>query len=150
MPAYFDREDYNSNSSVNISDIPEITYLSTTEISVKISRVNMTAEPTIYSITYHENNSSGTAVSGTIQTVTRTTNPFTISGLTPGKQYGISVRAGVGSSYGNFVYRTFGMPLNYNFSGFSGIPLSTTVPLSSKSFLRLSNNSANPKDLPYQ
>jgi len=51
MPAYFDREDYNSNSSVNISDIPEITYLSTTEISVKISRVNMTAEPTIYSIT---------------------------------------------------------------------------------------------------
>ena len=146
MPAYFDREDYNSNSSVNISDIPEITYLSTTEISVKVSRVNMTAEPTIYSITYHENNSSGTAVSGTIQTVTRTTNPFTISGLTPGKQYGISVRAGVGSSYGNFVYRTFGMPLNYNFSGFSGIPLSTTVPLSSKSFLRLSNNSANPKD----
>jgi len=146
MPAYFDREDYNSNSSVNISDIPEITYLSTTEISVKISRVNMTAEPTIYSITYHENNSSGTAVSGTIQTVTRTTNPFTISGLTPGKQYGISVKAGVGTSYGNFVYRTFGMPLNYNFSGFSGIPLSTTVPLSSKSFLRLSNNSANPKD----
>jgi len=146
MPAFFDREDYNSNSSVNISDIPEITYLSTTEISVKISRVNMTVEPTIYSITYHENNSSGTAVSGTIQTVTRTTNPFTISGLIPGKQYGISVRAGVGSSYGNFVYRTFGMPLNYNFSGFSGIPLSTTVPLSSKSFLRLSNNSANPKD----
>ena len=146
MPAYFDREDYNSNSSVNISDIPEITYLSTTEISVKISRVNMTAEPTIYSITYHENNSSGTAVSGTIQTVTRTTNPFTISGLTPGKQYGISVKAGVGTSYGNSVYRTFGMPLNYNFSGFSGIPLSTTVPLSSKSFLRLSNNSANPKD----
>jgi len=146
MPAYFDREDYNSNSSVNISDIPEITYLSTTEISVKISRVNMTAEPTIYSITYHENNSSGTAVSGTIQTVTRTTNPFTISGLTPGKQYGISVKAGVGTSYGNLVYRTFGMPLNYNFSGFSGIPLSTTVPLSSKSFLRLSNNSANPKD----
>jgi hypothetical protein len=146
MPAYFDREDYNSNSSVNISDIPEITYLSTTEISVKVSRVNMTAEPTIYSITYHENNSSGTAVSGTIQTVTRTTNPFTISGLTPGKQYGISVKAGIGTSYGNFVYRTFGMPLNYNFSGFSGIPLSTTVPLSSKSFLRLSNNSANPKD----
>jgi len=146
MPAYFDREDYNSNSSVNISDIPEITYLSTTEISVKISRVNMTAEPTIYSITYHENNSSGTAVSGTIQTVTRTTNPFTISGLTPGKQYGISVRAGVGTSYGNYVYRTFGMPLNYSFSGFSGIPLSTTIPLSSKSFLRLSNNSANPKD----
>jgi hypothetical protein len=146
MPAYFDREDYNSNSSVNISDIPEITYLSTTEISVKISRVNMTAEPTIYSITYHENNSSGTAVSGTIQTVTRTTNPFTISGLTPGKQYGISVRAGVGTSYGNYVYRTFGMPLNYSFSGFSGIPLSTTTPLSSKSFLRLSNNSANPKD----
>ena len=146
MPAYFDREDYNSNSSVNISDIPEITYLSTTEISVKVSRVNMTAEPTIYSITYHENNSSGTAVSGTIQTVTRTTNPFTISGLTPGKQYGISVRAGVGTSYGNYVYRTFGMPLNYSFSGFSGIPLSTTIPLSSKSFLRLSNNSANPKD----
>ena len=146
MPAYFDREDYNSNSSVNISDIPEMTYLSTTEISVKISRVNMTAEPTIYSITYHENNSSGTAVSGTVQTVTRTTNPFTISGLTPGKQYGISVKAGVGTSYGNSVYRTFGMPLNYNFSGFSGIPLSTTVPLSSKSFLRLSNNSANPKD----
>jgi hypothetical protein len=146
MPAYFDREDYNSNSSVNISDIPEITYLSTTEISVKISRVNMTAEPTIYSITYHENNSSGTAVSGTIQTITRTTNPFTISGLTPGKQYGISVRAGVGTSYGNYVYRTFGMPLNYSFSGFSGIPLSTTIPLSSKSFLRLSNNSANPKD----
>ena len=146
MPAYFDREDYNSNSSVNISDIPEITYLSTTEISVKVSRVNMTAEPTIYSITYHENNSSGTAVSGTIQTVTRTTNPFTISGLTPGKQYGISVKAGIGTSYGNSVYRTFGMPLNYNFSGFSGIPLSTTVPLSSKSFLRLSNSSANPKD----
>ncbi len=146
MPAYFDREDYNSNSSVNISDIPEITYLSTTEISVKISKVNMTAEPTIYSITYHENDSSGFAVSGTIQTVTRTTNPFTISGLTAGKQYGISVRAGVGTSYGNYVYRTFGMPLNYSFSGVSGIPLSTTTPLSSKSFLRLSNNSTNPKD----
>jgi len=146
MPAYFDREDYNSNSSVNISSIPEITYNSTTEISVSVSKVNMTAEPTIYSITYHENDSSGIAVSGTIQTITRTTNPFVISGLTPGKQYGISVRAGVGSSYGNYVYRTFGMPLTYSSAGFSGIPIGTTIPVSSKSFLRLSNNSTNPKD----
>ena len=89
MAAYYEWETYNVSATTNISSVPEITFDSTTSISVKISKVNMTTEPVNYSVTYYKVNASGAAVSGTSQTVTKTSSPFTITGLSPNEKYGI-------------------------------------------------------------
>ena len=79
MAAYYEFESYRAGSAVNISSVPEITFDSTTSISVKISKVNMTAEPVNYSVTYYKVDAAGAMISGTSQTATKTSNPFTIA-----------------------------------------------------------------------
>ena len=146
MAAYYENYPYNLSTTVNISSIPEITFDSTTSISVKISKVNMTTEPENYSVTYYKVNASGSVVSGTSQTVTKTSNPFTIDGLVSNQGYGISVKASDGSQYGNSVYRTFTMPIEYNVAGYKGVVVDPTKPAAAKSFLRMTNSSTSPKE----
>ena len=146
MGAYYEFESYRVGSAVNISSIPEITFDSTTSISVKISKVNMTAEPVNYSVTYYKVDSSGVMVSGTSQTVTKTSNPFTIDSLTSNQSYGISVKAWDGVQFGNSVYRTFTMPIEYNVAGYKGVVVDPTKPAAAKSFLRMTNSSTSPKE----
>ncbi len=146
MAAYYEWETYNVSATTNISSIPEITFDSTTSISVKISKVNMTTEPVNYSVTYYKVNASGTEVSGTSQTVTKTSSPFTITGLSPNEKYGISVKAWDGSRFGNTVYRTFAMPIEYNVAGYKGVVVDPGKPAAAKSFLRMTNSSTSPKE----
>jgi hypothetical protein len=146
MAAYYEWETYNVSATTNISSIPEITFDSTTAISVKISKVNMTTEPVNYSVTYYKVNASGVAVSGTSQTVTKTSNPFTITGLSSNEKYGISVKAWDGSRFGNTVYRTFAMPIEYNVAGYKGVVVDPGKPAAAKSFLRMTNSSKSPKE----
>ena len=146
MGAYYEFESYRVGSAVNISSIPEITFDSTTSISVKISKVNMTAEPVNYSVTYYKVDSSGVMVSGTSQTVTKTSNPFTIDSLTSNQSYGMSVKAWDGVQFGNSVYRTFTMPIEYNVAGYKGVVVDPTKPAAAKSFLRMTNSSTSPKE----
>lgn len=146
MAAYYENYPYNVSSTVNISSIPEITFDSTTSISVKISKVNMTTEPENYSVTYYKVDASGSVISGTSQTVTKTSNPFTIDGLVANQGYGISVKASDGSQYGNSVYRTFTMPIEYNVAGYKGVVVDPTKPAAAKSFLRMTNSSTSPKE----
>jgi len=146
MAAYYEWETYNVSATTNISSVPEITFDSTTSISVKISKVNMTTEPVNYSVTYYKVNASGTAVSGTSQTVTKTSSPFTITGLSPNEKYGISVKAWDGSRFGNTVYRTFAMPIEYNVAGYKGVVVDPGKPAAAKSFLRMTNSSTSPKE----
>lgn len=145
MPAYFDRE-VATASTVNINTVPEIKFDSTSQITVTISKINMTTEPVNYSITYNEIDSSNVSVPGTVVTVTKTSNPFTISGLVQGKKYGISIKAYDGSLYGNSIYRTFGMPIEYNVAGYKGVYVDPTKPAAAKSFLRMTNSSKDPKE----
>jgi hypothetical protein len=146
MAAYYEWETYNVSATTNISSIPEITFDSTTAISVKISKVNMTTEPVNYSVTYYKVSASGVAVSGTSQTVTKTSNPFTITGLSSNEKYGISVKAWDGSRFGNTVYRTFAMPIEYNVAGYKGVVVDPGKPAAAKSFLRMTNSSTSPKE----
>lgn len=146
MAAYYENYAYNTSATVNISSIPEITFSSTTAISVKISKVNMTTEPENYVVTYYKVDSSGAVVSGTSQTVTKTTNPFTLDSLVPNQGYGISVKASDGTRFGNSVYRTFTMPIEYNVAGYKGVVVDPGKPAAAKSFLRMANSSKNPKE----
>ena len=146
MAAYYENYAYNTSATVNISSIPEITFASTTSISVKISKVNMTTEPENYVVTYYKVDASGAVVSGTSQTVTKTTNPFTLDGLVPNQGYGISVKASDGSQFGNSVYRTFSMPIEYNVAGYKGMVVDPGKPAAAKSFLRMANSSTSPKE----
>lgn len=146
MAAYYEFESYRAGSAVNISSVPEITFDSTTSISVKISKVNMTAEPVNYSVTYYKVDAAGAMISGTSQTATKTSNPFTIDSLTPNQSYGISVKAWDGSQFGNSVYRTFAMPIEYNVAGYKGVVVDPTKPAAAKSFLRMANSSTSAKE----
>ena len=146
MSAYREYGDYVSNSTTNVSGIPEITFVSTSSISVKVSKAEMTTEPVNYSITYYKLDSEGAIVSGTSTTVTKTENPFTISSLSTNQSYGISVKAWDGLRFGNSVYRTFTTPIEYNVAGYKGVVVDTTKAAAAKSFLRMSNNSTSPKE----
>ena len=146
MGAYREYEYYIAQSTTNIGAIPEITFDSTSSISVKISKTNMTVEPTSYSVTYYKIDSVGSIVSGTSQTVTKTENPFTISALSTNQSYGISVKASNGSTFGNAVYRTFATPIEYNVAGYKGIVVDPNKAAAAKSFLRMSNSSTSPKE----
>ena len=146
MGAYREYEYYIPQSTTNIGAIPEITFTSTSSISVKISKTNMTVEPTSYSVTYYKIDSAGAIVSGTSQTVTKTENPFTISGLSTNQSYGISVKASNGSTFGNGVYRTFATPIEYNVAGYKGTVVDANKAAAAKSFLRMSNSSTSPKE----
>ena len=146
MGAYREYEYYIPQSTTNIGAIPEITFASTSSISVKISKTNMTVEPTSYSVTYYKIDSAGAIVSGTSQTVTKTENPFTISGLSTNQSYGISVKASNGSTFGNGVYRTFATPIEYNVAGYKGTVVDANKAAAAKSFLRMSNSSTSPKE----
>ena len=146
MGAYREYEYYIPQSTTNIGGIPEITFDSTSSISVKISKTNMTVEPTSYSVTYYKIDSVGAIVSGTSQTVTKTENPFTISGLSTNQSYGISVKASNGSTFGNSVYRSFATPIEYNVAGYKGTVVDANKAAAAKSFLRMSNSSTSPKE----
>ena len=146
MGAYREYESYIPQSTTNIGAIPEITFVSTSSISVKISKTNMTVEPTSYSVTYYKIDSAGAIVSGTSQTVTKTENPFTISDLSTNQSYGISVKASNGSTFGNGVYRSFTTPIEYNVAGYKGTVVDANKAAAAKSFLRMSNNSVSPKE----
>jgi len=146
MGAYREYESYIPLSTTNIGAIPEITFISTSSISVKISKTNMTVEPTSYSVTYYKIDSAGAIVSGTSQTVTKTENPFTISGLSTNQSYGISVKASNGSTFGNSVYRSFATPIEYNVAGYKGTVVDPNKAAAAKSFLRMSNSSKSPKE----
>ena len=146
MGAYREYEYYIPQSTTNIGAIPEITFTSTSSISVKISKTNMTVEPTSYSVTYYKTDSAGAIVSGTSQTVTKTENPFTISGLSTNQSYGISVKASNGSTFGNSVYRSFATPIEYNVAGYKGTVVDPNKAAAAKSFLRMSNSSKSPKE----
>jgi len=146
MAAYYKNDPYVSAATTNISSIPEVTFESTTSISVKISKVNMTTEPVNYSVTYYKIDSSGVMINGTSQTVTKTTNPFTIDGLTSNQSYGISVKAWDGTRFGNSVYRTFTTPIEYNVAGYAGVFIDPTKAAAAKSFLRMANSSTSPKE----
>jgi len=146
MGAYREYESYIPLSTTNIGAIPEITFISTSSISVKISKTNMTVEPTSYSVTYYKIDSVGAIVSGTSQTVTKTENPFTISGLSTNQSYGISVKASNGSTFGNSVYRSFATPIEYNVAGYTGTVVDPNKAAAAKSFLRMSNSSKSPKE----
>ena len=146
MGAYREYEYYIPQSTTNIGAIPEITFTSTSSISVKISKTNMTVEPTSYSVTYYKIDSAGAIVSGTSQTVTKTENPFTISGLSTNQSYGISVKASNGSTFGNSVYRSFATPIEYNVAGYKGTVVDPNKAAAAKSFLRMSNSSKSPKE----
>jgi len=139
-------EPYVVQSTTNIGGIPEITFASTSSISVKISKTNMTTEPVNYSVTYYKMDESNNIVPGTSQTVLKTENPFTIENLSTNTSYGISVKAGNGTSFGNSVYRSFATPIEYNVAGYKGMVVDPTKAAAAKSFLRMSNNSSNPKE----
>jgi hypothetical protein len=146
MGAYREYGDYVSNSTTNVSGIPEITFVSTSSISVRVSKAEMTTEPVNYSITYYKLDASGVMVSGTSQTITKTENPFTIDGLSTNQSYGISVKAWDGVRFGNSVYRTFTTPIEYNVAGYKGIVVDPNKAAAAKSFLRMSNSSTSPKE----
>ena len=146
MSAYREYESYIPQSTTNIGAIPEITFVSTSSISVKISKTNMTVEPVSYSVTYYKLDSVGVIVSGTSQTVTKTENPFTISDLSTNQSYGISVKASNGSTFGNTVYRSFATPIEYNVAGYKGTVVDINKAAAAKSFLRMSNSSTSPKE----
>ena len=139
-------EPYVVQSTTNIGGIPEITFVSTSSISVKISKTNMTTEPVNYSVTYYKMDASNNIISGTSQTVLKTENPFTIENLSTNTSYGISVKAGNGTTFGNTTYRSFTTPIEYNVAGYKGMVVDPTKAASAKSFLRMSNNSSNPKE----
>jgi len=146
MAAYREFEPYVSQSTTNIGGIPEITFASTSSISVKISKTNMSTEPVNYSATYYKLDSSNNIISGSSQTVTKTENPFTIDNLATNQSYAISVKAWDGSRFGNIVYRTFTTPIEYNVAGYKGVVVDPTKAAAAKSFLRMSNSSTSPKE----
>jgi len=146
MAAYREFEPYVSQSTTNIGGIPEITFASTSSISVKISKTNMTTEPVNYSATYYKLDSSNNIIAGSSQTVTKTENPFTIDNLATNQSYAISVKAWDGSRFGNIVYRTFTTPIEYNVAGYKGVVVDPTKAAAAKSFLRMSNSSTSPKE----
>ncbi len=146
MAAYREFEPYVSQSTTNIGGIPEITFVSTSSISVKISKVNMTTEPVNYSATYYKLDTAGNIVAGTSQTVTKTQNPFTIDNLSTNQQYAISVKAWDGTRFGNIAYRTFTTPIEYNVAGYKGTVVDPTKAAAAKSFLRMTNNSSSAKE----
>jgi hypothetical protein len=145
MAAYREFEPYVSQSTTNIGGIPEITFESTSSISVKVSKTNMTTEPVNYSVTYYKLDASNNIVAGSSQTVTKTSNPFTIESLSTNQSYAISVKAWDGTQFGNIVYRTFTTPIEYNVAGYKGVVVDPTKAAAAKSFLRMTNNSSSPK-----
>ena len=146
MAAYREFEPYVSQSTTNIGGIPEITFASTSSISVKISKTNMTTEPVNYSATYYKLDSSNNIIAGSSQTVTKTENPFTIDNLATNQSYAIAVKAWDGSRFGNIVYRTFTTPIEYNVAGYKGVVVDPNKAAAAKSFLRMSNSSTSPKE----
>lgn len=146
MAAYREFEPYVSQSTTNIGGIPEITFVSTSSISVKISKTNMTTEPVNYSATYYKLDTSGNIVAGSSQTVTKTENPFTIDSLFTNQPYAISVKAWDGTRFGNVAYRTFTTPIEYDVAGYKGVVVDPNKAAAAKSFLRMSNSSKSPKE----
>jgi hypothetical protein len=146
MAAYREIEPYVSQSTTNISGIPEITFASTSSISVKISKANMTTEPVNYSITYYKLDASNNIIAGSSQTVTKTQNPFTIDSLSTNQSYALSVKAWDGARFGNIAYRTFTTPIEYNVAGYKGMVVDPGKPAAAKSFLRMANSSTSPKE----
>lgn len=146
MAAYREFGPYVSQSTTNISGVPEITFESTSSISVKVSKTEMTTEPVNYSVTYVKIGANNITVPGSSQTVTKTSNPFTIDGLATNQSYGISIKAWDGTRFGNTALRTFTTPIEYNVAGYTGVVVNPTQAAAAKSFLRMSNNSNSPKE----
>jgi len=135
-----------TSSSVNMLQLPDLQAQSTTSMKFIINKAGMTAEPTGYAYTLTEVNQYNVVVSGG-QTLTGTpsTDEFTVTGLKAGTSYQCLINAKLNSSSGNSMLFYFTMPKDSNAISSLSQALDPNKPTASKSFLRINNNSTNPK-----
>lgn len=124
-----------------------INEITTTSVSLDFDITSMALQPTSYVITYQRLLDDGVTNDGSSQTITTTSKPAIVTGLTAGRIYKFSVTAYRGSQYGNtLIYPAYQLS-NPGFSGSAtaaGLDPKKVTP--GKSYFTLTNNSTTGKE----
>lgn len=123
-----------------------INEITTTSVSLDFDITSMALQPTSYVITSQRLLDDGVTNDGSSQSITTTSKPAIVTGLTAGRVYRFSVTAYRGSQYGNtLIYPAYQLSK----PGFSGSAIAAGLDLQKvtpgKSYFTLTNNSTTGK-----
>jgi hypothetical protein len=124
-----------------------INEITTTSVSLDFDITSMALQPTSYVITYQRLLDDGVTNDGSSQSITTTSKPAIVTGLTAGRIYRFSVTAYRGAQYGNtLIYPAYQLSK----PGYSGSATSAGLDLQKltpgKSYFTLTNNSTTGKE----
>jgi hypothetical protein len=135
---------------------PELNYISgpltineitTTSVSVDFDITDMVLQPTSYRINYQRLLDDGITNDGPLTTITTTSKPAVVTGLTASRMYRFSVTAYRGSQYGNTLTHPSYQLSKPSYSGSAvAQPLDPKKVTPGKSYFTLTNNSTTGKE----
>jgi len=115
---------------------PDVEKLSTTSFKVTISMIGVSGTPTTYTVKYQKM-TNYTTTAGAEQTQTSSSNPVTITGLTPDSLYKITTSLSNVSGDGNQMVVYYSLASSTSYPAKSGSPKNIDEKVTAKSFLTL-------------
>lgn len=124
-----------------------INEITTTSVSIDFDITSMSLQPTSYQITYQRLLDDGITNDGTATTITTTSKPAIVTGLTAGRIYTFSVTAYRGSQYGNtLIYSAYQLSKTSYTGSATAEGLDPKKVTPGKSYFTLTNNSTTGKE----
>lgn len=130
----------NYNSSLNLKGALSINEITNTSVTIDFEIASLTLTPDIYYLTYQKLLSDGVTPDGTSTTITSSSKPIVLTGLTAGAYYNFTVSAWKNSQYGNASsYLAYKMSDASQLGGLAGTTIDPKKVTPGKSFYVLSN-----------
>lgn len=121
--------------------------ITTTSVSLDFDITSMLLQPTSYQITYQRLLDDGITNDGSATTITSTSKPALVTGLTAGRIYTFSVTAYRGSQYGNTLsYPAYQLSKTSYTGSATAVGLDPKKVTPGKSYFTLTNNSTTGKE----
>lgn len=140
IPVYMLVDGGTYNSGLDFIYAPTINEITSTSVSIDVQIINMSVTPTSYKVTYQKLLDDGVTSDGSPSTVTSTTKPILVTGLTAGKYYKFTITALSGSQVGNSViYQKYKMSSTSNSLGVIAANLDPKKITHGKSYYVLTN-----------
>lgn len=129
----------NYNNNLDLVKNLSINEITSTSVTIDFDITSLSITPTIYRLIYQEVTSTGSTI-GSPTTITSTSKPIILTGLSSGSYYNFNVAAGNGSQYGNgLIYNGYKMSDASQLGGLTGSPIDPKKVTPGKSFYVLSN-----------